>query len=162
MWRDPGDWTLNRVGPIGLGVSVPIPTHADFGQWLFWALGYLTKHLASLGLVSKNPHTLVACVGVLGSPLTHLCLQELDSIVSDFCALHCEIASSGTRCSSCKPVVLVTLGGFHLLDGLEARSPSWRLQEDCAVLRRSDCEGYCAHPVGAAKSNSSRARHEER
>jgi hypothetical protein len=30
------------------------------------------------------------------------------------------IASSGTRCSSCKPVVLVTLGGYHLLDGLVA------------------------------------------
>jgi hypothetical protein len=30
------------------------------------------------------------------------------------------ITSSGTRCSSCKPVVLVTLGGCHLLDGLVA------------------------------------------
>jgi hypothetical protein len=28
------------------------------------------------------------------------------------------IALSGTRCSSCKPVVLVTLGGCHLLDSL--------------------------------------------
>ena len=35
-------------------------------------------------------------------------------------ALHCEIASSGTRCSCCKPVVLVTLRGCHLLDGLVA------------------------------------------
>jgi hypothetical protein len=34
--------------------------------------------------------------------------------------LHCEIASSGTRCLCCKPVVLVTLGGCHLLDGLVA------------------------------------------
>jgi len=34
--------------------------------------------------------------------------------------LHCEIVSSGTRCSCCKPVVLVTLGGFHLLDSLVA------------------------------------------
>jgi hypothetical protein len=32
--------------------------------------------------------------------------------------LHCEVASSGTRWSSCKLVVLVTLGGCHLLDGL--------------------------------------------
>jgi hypothetical protein len=80
--------------------------------------------LASLGLVSKNPHSLAACVGVLGSPLTHLFLQELDSIVSDSSALHYEIASSDTRCSSCKPMVLVTLGGCHLLDGLEARSLS--------------------------------------
>jgi hypothetical protein len=34
--------------------------------------------------------------------------------------LHHEVASSGTRCSCCKPVVLVTLRGFHLLDGLVA------------------------------------------
>ena len=34
--------------------------------------------------------------------------------------LHCEIVSSGTKCSCCKPVVLVTLGGCHLLDGLVA------------------------------------------
>ena len=32
--------------------------------------------------------------------------------------LHHEVASSGTRWTSCKPVVLVTLGGCHLLDGL--------------------------------------------
>jgi hypothetical protein len=30
------------------------------------------------------------------------------------------IASSGTRCSSCKLMVLVTLGGCHLLDSLVA------------------------------------------
>jgi hypothetical protein len=30
------------------------------------------------------------------------------------------IASSGTRCSSCKPMMLVTLRGCHLLDGLVA------------------------------------------
>jgi hypothetical protein len=34
--------------------------------------------------------------------------------------LHHEVASSGTRCLCCKPVVLVTLGGCHLLDGLVA------------------------------------------
>jgi len=34
--------------------------------------------------------------------------------------LHCEIASSSTRCSCCKPVVLVTLGGCHILEGLVA------------------------------------------
>ena len=38
--------------------------------------------------------------------------------VSDSSALHCEIASSGTWSSSCKPVVLVTIGVCHLLDGL--------------------------------------------
>jgi hypothetical protein len=34
--------------------------------------------------------------------------------------LHRKVASSGTRCSSYKPVVLVTFGGCHLLDGLVA------------------------------------------
>ena len=34
--------------------------------------------------------------------------------------LHREVALSGTMCLSCKPVVLVTLGGCHLLDGLVA------------------------------------------
>ena len=40
-------------------------------------------------------------------------------------------------------------------------SPLWSPQEDCAVLQRSNCEGYCAHPARAAKSNSSWARLEE-
>jgi hypothetical protein len=59
---------------------------------------------------------------VLGEPLTHLFLQECESIASecDFSVLHCEIASSGTRCSCCKSVVFVTLRGCHLLDGLVA------------------------------------------
>jgi hypothetical protein len=35
-------------------------------------------------------------------------------------ALHWEITSSGTRCSCCKPIVLVRLRGCHLLDGLVA------------------------------------------
>jgi hypothetical protein len=38
----------------------------------------------------------------------------------DSSVLHREMASSGTRCSCCKPVVLVTLEGCHLLDGLVA------------------------------------------
>ena len=63
-------------------------------------------------------------------------------------ALHCEIASSGTRCSSCKPVVLVTLGGCHLLDGLVVVSVEAH-REDCAVLRRSDCEGVLCLPRGS-------------
>ena len=75
--------------------------------------------------------------------------------------LHRDVASSGTRWSSCKPVVLVTLGGCHLLDGLVVVSVEAH-KEDCAVLWRRDYEGYCAHPVGATKSHSSRVRHEER
>jgi hypothetical protein len=64
----------------------------------------------------------VHALEVLGEPLTHLCLQECESIASecDSSALHREIVSSGTRCSSCKPVMLVTLEGCHLLDGLVA------------------------------------------
>jgi hypothetical protein len=58
-------------------------------------------------------------------------------------------------------VVLVTLGGCHLLDGLVVVSIEVR-KEDCAVLRRSDCEGYCARPARVTKSNSSRARYEGR
>ena len=81
--------------------------------------------------------------------------------MSDSSSLHCEIASSGTRCSSCKLVVLVTFRGCHLLDGLVVVSVKAR-KEDCVVLRRSDCEGDCAHPAGAMKSNSSRARREGR
>ena len=75
--------------------------------------------------------------------------------------LHHEVASSGTRWSSCKAVVLVTLGGFHLLDDLVVVFVEAR-KEDCAVLQRSDCEGDCAHPVEATKSNTSRVRREGR
>jgi hypothetical protein len=69
-------------------------------------------------------HTLalVAYVVVLGSPLTHSCLIVFigSSERAILVRLHREVASSGTRCSCCKPVVLVTLGGCHLLDGLVA------------------------------------------
>ena len=71
------------------------------------------------------------------------------------------IASNGTRCSSCKPTVLVTLGGCHLLDGLVVVSVEAH-KEDYAVFRISDCERNCAHPTEAAKSNSSRARRKGR
>ena len=52
-----------------------------------------------LGLVVEDPHAYVVCVGVLGCSLTHLCLQECESITSEYdsSALHCEIGSSGTR-----------------------------------------------------------------
>jgi hypothetical protein len=73
--------------------------------------------------------------------------------------LHCEITSSGTRCSSCKPVVLITLEGCRLLDSLVVSSLSRSMQEYCSVLRRRICEGYHAHPVGATKSNTSKASH---
>jgi hypothetical protein len=58
-------------------------------------------------------------------------------------------------------VVFVTLRGCHLLDGLVAVFIEAR-KEDCAVLRRSDCEGDSTHLAGATKSNSSKVRHEWR
>ena len=59
-------------------------------------------------------------------PSNSLMLARCESIVSecDSSVLHCEITSSGTRCSSSKPAVLVTLGGCHLLDGLVVSSLS--------------------------------------
>jgi hypothetical protein len=72
--------------------------------------------------------------------------------------LHHEVASSGTRWSSYKPVVLVTLRGCHLLDGLVVVSVKARKK----LVRCSGeelCEGCCARPTGAAKSNSSKECH---
>ena len=58
-------------------------------------------------------------------------------------------------------MVLVTLGGCHLLDSLVVVSV-----EACKKLVRCFgeelCEGHCARPMEATKSNSSRARHEGR
>jgi hypothetical protein len=54
---------------------------------------------------------------------------------------------------------LVTPGGCHLLDGLVMVSVDARKD----IVRCSGeelCEGHCAHSAGAAKSNSSKARHE--
>ena len=54
-------------------------------------------------------------------------------------------------------MVLVTLGGCHLLDGLVVVSI-----EACKKLVRCSgeelCEGRCARPAGVTKSNSNRAR----
>jgi hypothetical protein len=75
--------------------------------------------------------------------------------------LHREVASSVTRRSSCKTVVLVTLVGCHLLDGLVVVSVEARKK----LVRCSGeelCEGHYARPTGAMKSNSSRARREGR
>ena len=54
---------------------------------------------------------------------------------------------------------LVTLGDCDHLYGLEIVFSIEAHKEDCVMLWRSDYEGYCARPVGAAKSNSSRACH---
>ena len=58
-------------------------------------------------------------------------------------------------------MVLVTLGGCHLLDGLVVVSVEARKK----IVRSSGEElvrGTCARPAGAAKSNSSKARREGR
>jgi hypothetical protein len=56
---------------------------------------------------------------------------------------------------------LVTLGGCHLLDGLVVVSVEAR-KKLVRCSREELCEGHCARPTGAAKSNSSKARHEGR
>ena len=51
-------------------------------------------------------------------------------------------------------MVLVTLGGCHLLNGMVVVSVEARMK----LVRCSGeelCEGYCAHPTRAVKSNSS-------
>ena len=59
---------------------------------------------------------------MLGSPLTHIRLIVIIrlSVSTILVRLHREVVSSGTRCSCCKPVLLVTPRGCHLLDGLVA------------------------------------------
>jgi hypothetical protein len=55
-------------------------------------------------------------------------------------------------------MVLVTFGGCHLLDGLVVVSIEARKKLVCC-FGEGLCEGYCVHPAGAAKSNSSKACH---
>ena len=58
-------------------------------------------------------------------------------------------------------MVLVTLGGCHLLDGLVVVSVEAR-KKLVRCFGEELCEGHCARPAGAAKSNSSKARREGR
>ena len=51
-------------------------------------------------------------------------------------------------------MVLVTLGGCHLLDGLVVVSVEAR-KKLVRCFGEELCEGHCARPVGAVKSNSS-------
>ena len=52
-------------------------------------------------------------------------------------------------------MVLVTLGGCHLLDGLVACDSIEARKEIVRCSGEEICEGYGAHPAGIAKSNSS-------
>jgi hypothetical protein len=127
--------------------------------------------LFGLGAINRGGAWAWLRLSTLGMCCPYVCLvweafnslvlvRSVNSLrVSDSSVLHYEIASSGTRWSSCKPVVLIILGGCHLLDGLVVSSLSWSMQEDCVVLWRRICEGYYARPTGAAKSNSSWACH---
>ena len=56
--------------------------------------------------------------------------------------------------------MLVTLRGCHLLDGLVVVSVE-ALKKLVRCSREELCEGHCARPAGAMKSNSCRARCEE-
>ena len=58
-------------------------------------------------------------------------------------------------------MVLVTLGGCHLLDGLVVISVEAR-KKFVRCSREELCEGHYARPMGVVKSNSSRARREAR
>jgi DNA-binding IscR family transcriptional regulator len=58
-------------------------------------------------------------------------------------------------------MVLVTLRGCHLLDSLVVVSVEAR-KEIVRCFEEELCEGHCARPTGAAKSNSSKARREGR
>ena len=75
--------------------------------------------MVGLGPAAEHTRALVACVVVLGSPPSHIYLIVIIQLCERaiLVRLHREVASSGARCLSCKPVVL-TLGGCHLLDGL--------------------------------------------
>ena len=57
--------------------------------------------------------------------------------------------------------VLVTLRGCHLLDGLVVVSIEAR-KKLVRCSREELCEGHCARPAGATKSNSSKTRREGR
>ena len=52
-------------------------------------------------------------------------------------------------------MVLVTLGGCHLVDGLVACDSVEARGKIVWCSEGGICEGDFAHPVGAAKSNSS-------
>ena len=55
-------------------------------------------------------------------------------------------------------MVLVTLGGCHLLDGMVVVSVKAR-KKLVQCSREELCEGLCARPAGAVKSNSSKVCH---
>ena len=65
--------------------------------------------------------------------------------------LHHEVASSGTRRSSCKPVVLVTLEGCHLLDGLVACDSVEAREKIVRCSRGGFVRGFILTPRGSQR-----------
>ena len=72
--------------------------------------------------------------------------------MSDSSALHREIASSGTRCSCWKSVVLVTLGGCHLLDSLVACDSVEAHKEIVRCSREEIVRGMVLTPRGSRRT----------
>jgi hypothetical protein len=102
-------------------VYCPRKTSSE-GATAIFVCGAINRRCGRPWLGAEHNLALVAYVVVLGRPLTHSCLIVFigSSERAILERLHREIASYGTRCSCCKSVVLVTLGGCHLLDGLVA------------------------------------------
>jgi hypothetical protein len=87
---------------------------------------------------------------VLGSHLTHLSLIVFIGSSEGAILVCCimRIVSSGTRCSSYKPVVLVTLEGCHLLDGL-VTCDSVEARKKIVRGSREDFLGALCSPCGS-------------
>jgi hypothetical protein len=121
-----------------------VSSHPSCAQWrgtialILW--GLINSPLVGLWQTAEHTRALVACVVVLRSPLTHsyliVFIQLSEWVILVW--LHHEVASSGTRWSCCKPVVLVTLGGWHLLDSLVACDSV----EACEKVMRCSREGF--------------------
>jgi len=58
----------------------------------------------------------------------------------------------GTRCSCCKPVVLVTLGGCHLIDGLVACDSIKARKEIVWCFREEIVRGMVLTPRGSQRA----------
>jgi len=142
-----------------IGEACPMPwCQSVWRPWLLPSEG-ATASLA-LRLVVEHTKALVASVVVLRSPLTHSCLTMFIGLSERviLVQLLCEVASSGTRCSCCKPMVLVTLRGCHILDDL-VTCDSVEAHEKIVWCSEGEfARGYGAYPMGIMKSNSSRAR----
>jgi hypothetical protein len=83
---------VQRVRSIRPARPVDAKFRSVKGQRLYFVWGLINSPLAGLGCCLAPLGLSVHTLGVLGEPLTHLCLQECESIASecDFSALHRE------------------------------------------------------------------------